>query len=342
MDPNNMLFRLEELTAEKLYEEYGISKEQRMKNPGLYKMFVEDFIPTREDLERKIDEEKLKELCLRLPCRVLMHRWNPVQDFVNQFTRQGRIQRWTKEKTQKLLVKAVNRHRNVCLYSDDEIRKEREREWCERKKENLMLLDVWEYDRQLELQNEQSEEEQRSNCNTENNNTTESATTADDTKENAQTNEVATASAIHNIEAEMAQLHGSPALQSTPSDMQTTTITPSDTMLIPPLSPTTNLNPADYTTNNILPQSQVQPISLPSTQNTEELAGREYVEMVQQIGVNEPPRLEDFINVNTESMPLEDSTTIGSEDVFDGECTPPYYEFNTHVSMTSTQSPTAK
>nr|XP_014102934.1 uncharacterized protein LOC106627369 [Bactrocera oleae] len=334
MDPNNMLFRLEDLTAEKVYAEYGITKEERMKNPEFYKLFVEDFIPTREDLQREIDKEKLKELCLRLPCRVLMQRWNPVQDFVNQFTRQGRIQRWTKEKTQKLLVKAVGRHKNVCLYSDDEIRKQREREWCERKKENLMRLVVWEYDRQKQvLQDEQSEEVLHNSYNThnsDNNNVTDSEETEIDIQKNV-TSDGAIASAILNIDAVMAELHGSP-LEGTPSDI----------VPIPPLSQTTHLNPADSTTN-ILPQSQVlQPTSLPSTQNTEELAGREYVEMVQEISVNDMPRLDDFINVNTESMQLEDSTTINSQDVFNGECTPPYYEFNTHVSMTSTQSPTAK
>lgn len=44
MDPNNMLFRLEDLTAEKVYAEYGITKEERMKNPEFYKLFVEDFV----------------------------------------------------------------------------------------------------------------------------------------------------------------------------------------------------------------------------------------------------------------------------------------------------------
>ncbi|XP_039964819.1 uncharacterized protein LOC120777516 [Bactrocera tryoni] len=334
MDLNNMLFRLEDLTAEKVYAEYGITKEERMENPELYKLFIEDFIPTREDLQREIDEEKLKELCQRLPCRVLMDRWNPVQDFVNQFTRQGRIQRWTKEKTQKLLVKAVTRHKNVCLYSDDEIRKQREREWCERKKENLMRLEVWEYDRkQQELQDVQPEETQHTICdmqNTENNNVFESEKTEIDIQKDTCADSAA-ASPIFDVETAMSELHGTP-LQQTPS-----VIVP-----IPPLSQTTHLNAADLTTN-LLPQSQVQqPISLPSTQNTEELAGREYVEMVQEISVNGMPRLDDFINVNTESMQLEDSITINSEDVFNGECTPPYYEFNTHVSMTSTQSPTAK
>lgn len=326
-----MLFQLEDLTPEKIYDEYGITEEERMENPGFYKLFVEDFIPTREDLQREIDEEKLKELCIRLPCHVLMHRWNPVQDFVDQFARQGRIQRWTKEKTQKLLVKAVNRHKNVCLYSDDEIRKQREREWCERKKENLMRLELWEYDRQQALLDEQAEEKQDSICvtlHTNNNNITESESTATDNMQKEIIPGAAIASTIINIEAVMAELHGSQP-QSTASD----------TVPMPPLSQNTHLNPADFTTH-LLPQSQ--PISAPSTQNTEELAGREYVEMVQEIIVNDRPRLDDYINVNTESMLLDDSTTIISQDVFDGQHTPPYRDFNAHISMTSTQSPTAK
>lgn len=39
-----MLFQLEDLTPEKIYDEYGITEEERMENPGFYKLFVEDFV----------------------------------------------------------------------------------------------------------------------------------------------------------------------------------------------------------------------------------------------------------------------------------------------------------
>ncbi|XP_017485884.1 PREDICTED: uncharacterized protein LOC108374412 [Rhagoletis zephyria] len=345
MDINNMIFRLEDLTAEKVYEEYGINEEIRRENPGIYKMFVEDFIPTREDLEREIDEDGLKELCMRLPCRVLMYRWNPVQDFVDQFTRQGRIQRWTKEKTQKLLVKAVQRHKNVCLYSDMEIRKQREREWCERKKENLMRLEVWEYDRKQEEKSRQTEEQQ---C--------DANELSEDENHNAVPNEAfaqrSIISTVMDLEAVMAELHGT-TVDSTPSDIV-----------------------------QMQPLSQTQANTLRNTQNTEELANREYVDLVRQLNSESGPNLADYINVNTESLgledstaisqqviddgkftphnreygdlvqqlnseyvdteslQLEDSTTISQQVIYDGECTPPYCEFTTLLSVTSTQSPT--
>ncbi|XP_053955436.1 telomere-binding protein cav [Anastrepha ludens] len=321
MDPKNMLFRLEDLTVQKVYEEYGISEETRKQNPGLYKMFVEDFIPTREDLEREIDEDSLKELCLRLPCRVLMYRWNPVQDFVDQFTRQGRIQRWTQEKTQKLLVKAVQRHKNVCLYSDDEIRKHREKEWCERKKENLMRLEVWEYDRQQQEYNWQSEEQQYSDSSI-------LDTAEDHDAISSQANEErAIAATVLDLDAVMAELHGT-----------TVESTPSDDAQMQPLSQSTDTNVVGSRTTT----DKGQPASLPTTQNTEELAGREYVEMVQQLNADSHPNLADYVNVNTESMQLGDSTTISQDVLIDGECTPPYCEFTTLLSITSTQSPTAK
>ncbi|XP_036336447.1 telomere-binding protein cav isoform X1 [Rhagoletis pomonella] len=306
MDPNNMLFRLEDLTYDRVLSEYGITEELRNENPGLYKQFVEDFIPTREDVERQIDEASLKELCTRLPCRVLMHRWNPVHDFIDQFTRQGRIQRWTPEKTEKLLAKAVNRYKNECLYSDDEIRKQREREWCERKKENLMRLQVWEYDRNQQEQNHGQQQQ---------GNLSHLEDVEDDNTIQSEEMEMLT------VEEEPIQIEES-EITSTPSDLP-----------IPPLSQSNHFNSADFRLN--------PPNSLPTTQNTEELAGREYIEMVQKLNTNSGPYLIDYINVNTESMPFDESTTV-SEDLIAEECTPPYYEFNTHISMTSTQSPTAK
>ncbi|CAD7004724.1 uncharacterized protein LOC101450236 [Ceratitis capitata] len=314
MDPNNMLFRLEDLTPERLYEEYGISKEDVQRNPALYKAYVDDFIPTREDLECKLDEEQLKELCLRRSCRVLMYRWNPVQDFVDQFTRQGRIQRWTKEKTKKLIIKGICRHKDVCMYSEEEIRIERERQWCERKKENLMRLVLWEYDRvEEQINNEESSQGELELC-------------------SAMENE-------EHIDALMAELLKSPS-RSTPSDIASITEQTPHSGALFTSSDTDTIKQQPASDILIPPLAESQPYSIPSTQNTEELAAREYAELMQQAGVNVNPILADYLNVNTDSIQFDDSAILDSEVNCDG--TPPYCDFNDHISFTSTQSAGAK
>ncbi|XP_004524930.1 uncharacterized protein LOC101459649 [Ceratitis capitata] len=330
MDPSNMLFRLEDLTPEKLYEEYHLSKEDIRRHRALYKAYVDDFIPTRADLERKLTDEQLKELCLRRSCRVLMYRWNPVQDFIDQFTRQGRIQRWTKEKTEKLIIKGISRHKDVCMYSEEEIRIERERQWCERKKENLMRLELWEYDR-IKKQPPQQEKIDLSS-------TKEDDVHIDVTHSEELANTVIV-SPPTDVEALMAALHNSP-LQSRLSDVLTIT---EQLAHIGALSTTTNISSKkqpSITDSIIPPLTESQSTLIPSTQNTEELAVREYAEMVEQVDVNANPILADYLNVNTESMQFEDSVILDSEADCDG--TPPYCDFNDHISFTSTQSPSVK
>ncbi|XP_067642938.1 uncharacterized protein cav isoform X2 [Eurosta solidaginis] len=313
-----------------------------------------------------------------------MYRWNPVQDFVNQFTRQRRIQRWTKEKTQKLLVKAVHRYKDVCLYDERDIRMKREREWCELKKENLMRLAVWEYDRKQQLPkgNEQLSigqveddtiiditdnlandmtEDHRSEKSSDNDDVVadiddELNNTRSDNMEDLVVNDnivqqedlakqATLASVVLNVEEMMAELHDSPIVH-----------TPSDILPIQPLSQSQSiiLNRTDLVKSTLLTKSPIKSNSLPSTKNTEELAGQEYAELVQPLRSGAQPGLIDYVNINSESMSLADSTTGPQEmSIEDLNLTtakgsssnseePLYCEFNTYISLTSTQSPIAK
>lgn len=117
----------------------------------LYYNLIKSYQPTPSDIKKKVSNEELQELCLRVPCRVEMHRWNPVNDYVQYFKLKGRFKTKSKASIDCLLAKAVNRHKVTMLPKDAEIWITRRKEWCQRKKDNLLRLALWKHDRELGL-----------------------------------------------------------------------------------------------------------------------------------------------------------------------------------------------
>ncbi|XP_061390288.1 telomere-binding protein cav [Musca vetustissima] len=107
--------------------------------------------PTEEDIKRVLSEDELKELCRKVKCRVDAFRWNPVEDYNRYFKRRNRFVGKSPLEQRQLLAKAVNRYYHIkWKFNEEEMRKERRKEWIIQKKNNLLSLDLWAYERQKE------------------------------------------------------------------------------------------------------------------------------------------------------------------------------------------------
>uniref|UniRef100_A0A1I8PYY2 Telomere-binding protein cav n=1 Tax=Stomoxys calcitrans TaxID=35570 RepID=A0A1I8PYY2_STOCA len=109
--------------------------------------------PTEEDIKRPMTDEELRELCLKVKCRVEAYRWNPVYVYKRYFEKRNRFANKPPQEQRYLMAKAVNRHKAKMLYDEEEIKKERRQEWILRKKDNILSLESWAYAREHENDN---------------------------------------------------------------------------------------------------------------------------------------------------------------------------------------------
>lgn len=97
-------------------------------------------------------------MCRRVKCRVDAFRWNPVEDYNRYFKQRNRFAGKTPLEQRQLLAKAVNRYYHIkWKFNEEEIRKERRKEWIIQKKNNLLSLNLWAHERQKELEDQESE-----------------------------------------------------------------------------------------------------------------------------------------------------------------------------------------
>ncbi|XP_073846421.1 caravaggio [Musca autumnalis] len=126
---------------------------------SVVKRVLENMEPTEDDIKRVLTDDEQKELCRKIKCRVDAFRWNPVEDYNRYFKRRNRFVGKTPLEQRQLLAKAVNRYYHIkWKFDEEEIRKERRREWIIQKKNNLLSLNLWARERQEKLEEQQNQE----------------------------------------------------------------------------------------------------------------------------------------------------------------------------------------
>ncbi|XP_075168477.1 caravaggio [Haematobia irritans] len=110
-------------------------------------MFAKKLEPTQEDINRQLTDEELIELCQKVKCRVDAFLWNPVYEYQKFLLKRNRFVGKSPLDQRNLVAKAVNRHKDKMMYDEQEIKKIRRKDWILRKKDNILSLDHWAYQR---------------------------------------------------------------------------------------------------------------------------------------------------------------------------------------------------